>query len=161
MGYGSALRSTIALLGFAYVLYLIGKSGERVGRVTTIAFWVVATAAIWLAGVPLGAFVLAHVGLVWLIRSLYYYSGVLPALVDLGLSVLGTTFAVWAAQRTGSAWLALWCFFLAQTFFVLIPASLSAHTQPRLDADDGLGDDNFNRAQRAAEAAVRRLSGAH
>jgi hypothetical protein len=155
-GYGAALRAVIALLGLAYVLYLVGKSGERVGRVTTIAVWAAAAAAAWLAGLPLAAFVLVHVGLVWLVRSLYYYSGVLPALADLGLSVLGAAFAVWAAQRSGTAWLAFWCFFLAQAFFVLIPASLSSRaSEPANERNQA-----FDRAHRAAEAAVRRLSSA-
>jgi hypothetical protein len=155
-GHGAALRAVIALLGLAYVLYLVGKSGERVGRVTTIAVWAAAAAAAWLAGLPLVAFVLVHVGLVWLVRSLYYYSGVLPALADLGLSVLGAAFAAWAAQRSGTAWLAFWCFFLAQAFFVLIPASLSS----RASESANERDQAFDRAHRAAEAAVRRLSSA-
>ena len=85
--------------------------------------------ALLIAALPLAAYVLVHVGLVWLVRSLYYYSGVLPALADLGLSVLGAAFAVWAAQRSGTAWLAFWCFFLAQAFFVLIPAPLGRRAQ--------------------------------
>ena len=39
LGGAAALRVVIALLGFAYVLYVIGRSGERVGRITTIACW--------------------------------------------------------------------------------------------------------------------------
>ena len=62
LGAGGALRAVIAMLGLAYVLYLVGKSGERVGRVTTIACWVVAAFAAWLAGLPLVAYVLVHVG---------------------------------------------------------------------------------------------------
>ena len=156
LGTGTALRTVIALLGLAYVLFLIGKSGERVGRVTTLACWIVAALVAWLAGLPLIAYALVHVGLVWLVRSLYYYSGVLPALADFGLSVLGVMFAVWAARHTGSAWLAFWCFFLAQAFFVLIPASLSGRASERANETD----QSFNRAHRAAEAAVRRLSSA-
>ncbi len=74
---------------------------------------------------PLAGYVLVHLGLVWLVRSLYYYSGLLPALADLGVTALGAAFAVWAAQRSESAWLVLWCFFLVQAFHVLIPASLT------------------------------------
>jgi hypothetical protein len=155
-GYGTALRGVIALLGLAYVLYLVGKSGERVGRMTTIVAWLAAAVVVWLAGLPLVAYVLVHVGLVWLARSLYYYSGVLPALADLGLTLLGCAFAVWAAQRSGAAWLALWCFFLAQALFVLIPQSLAGRASEPADA----ADLSFNRAHRAAEAAVRRLSSA-
>jgi hypothetical protein len=154
LGQATALRAVIALLGLAYTLHAIARSGERVGRVTTIASWIVIASAVWLAGLPLTGYVLAHIGLVWLARSLYYYSGLLPALADLGLSVLGAAFAVWAAQRSGSAWLAFWCFFLVQAFHVSIPAALTKRGAGALDA----ADDAFGRAHRAAEAAVRRLS---
>ena len=152
LGLGLALRAVIALLGFAYVIHAIGRSGERVGRITTIACWLAIASAAWLVDLPLVAYVLVHLGAVWLVRSLYYYSGLLPALADLGLTLLGAAFAVWAAQRADSAWLAFWCFFLVQAFHVSIPASLTRGNAP--DAPD----DAFARAHRAAEAAVRRLS---
>jgi hypothetical protein len=153
-GSGALLRGVIAALGLAYVLYLVGRSGERVGRVTTVACWALGAGAAWAAGLPLVTFVLVHVGLVWLVRSLYYYSGVLPAAIDFGLSLLGTAFAVWAAQRTGSLGLALWCFFLVQAFHLFIPESV----RPRSTRSEA--DDAFARAHRAAESAVRRLSSA-
>jgi hypothetical protein len=154
LGSATALRAVIALLGLAYTLHAIARSGERVGRVTTIVCWLVIASGVWLAGLPLAAYVLAHLALVWLARSLYYYSGLMPALADLGLSVLGAAFAVWAAQRSGSAWLALWCFFLVQAFHVLIPPSLTN----RDGAAGNAADDGFRRAHRAADAALRRLS---
>ena len=156
LGSAVGVRAVIALLGFSYVLYVIGRSGERVGRITTIACWCVIASAVWLAGLPLVAYVLVHVGLVWLVRSLYHYSGLLPALADLGVSLLGAAFAAWAAQRSGSAWLALWCFFLVQAFHALIPPTLAQR------GGDAAVDtaDAFARAHRAAESAVRRLSGA-
>ena len=58
----------------------IGRSGERVGRITTVACWLAVASGAWLLGLPLVGYVLLHVGLVWLVRSLYHYSGVLPAL---------------------------------------------------------------------------------
>ncbi len=83
VGNATALRAVVALLGFAYMLYTIGRSGERVGRLTTVACWVVVASGAWLMGLPLAGYVLVHIGLVWLVRSLYYYSGLLPALADL------------------------------------------------------------------------------
>jgi hypothetical protein len=154
LGLATALRAVIALLGLAYTLYVIARSGERVGRVTTVACWLASASLVWLLSPPLAGYVLAHVGLVWLARSLYYYSGLMPALADLGLSVLGAAFAVWAAQRSGGAWLAFWCFFLVQAFHVLIPASLTSRGSAAPDA----ADDAFRRAHRAAESALRRLS---
>jgi hypothetical protein len=153
LGMATTLRAVIALLGFAYAIYVIGRSGERVGRLTTIACWLVVAGGAWLTGLPLVGYVLLHVGLAWLVRSLYHYSGLLPALADFGLSLLGAAFAVWAAQRSGSAWLALWCFFLVQAFHALIPPTLQRGSAAPVAADDA-----FARAHRAAEAAVRRLS---
>ena len=46
----AALRAVIALLGLAYMLYLIGKSGERVGRITTIVCWVAIASVTWFSG---------------------------------------------------------------------------------------------------------------
>ncbi len=154
LGGGTAVRAVVALLGFAYVLYAIASSRERVGRITTVACWLAIACGAWLLSPPLAGYVLLHVGLVWLVRSLYFYSGLVPALADLGLSLLSAAFAAWAAQRSGSAWLALWCFFLAQAFHVLIPASLMQSGKAAPDT----ADDAFARAHRAAEAAVRRLS---
>ena len=154
LGLGVALRAVIALLGLAYVLYAIGRSGERVGRITTLACWLVVASGAWLAGLPLVAYVLVHLGAIWLVRSLYYYTGLMPALADLGLTMLGAAFAVWAAQRADSTWLAFWCFFLVQAFHVSIPTSLTRSSAPEAP------DDAFARAHRAAEAAVRRLSSA-
>jgi hypothetical protein len=151
-GAPTALRGVIALLGLAYAVYVIGLSGERVGRITTIASWLAVAGVAWILPLPLAGYALVHLGLAWLVRSLYYYSGLLPALADLALCVLGAAFAVAAAERSGSAWLAFWCFFLVQSFHVLIPASL---TRP---ATAERSDDAFTRAHRAAEAAVRRLS---
>lgn len=153
-GWTTAWRAAVALLGLAYVLYILGTSGERVGRVTTVALWLAVSGAAWLTGVPLAGYVLIHVGLVWLVRSLYSYSGVLPAAADLGLCALGLAFAAWAASRTDSAALAFWCFFLAQAFHALLPASMAAR-EKRAPSDD---DSRFCRAERTAEAALRQLS---
>jgi hypothetical protein len=154
LGSAAALRAVIALLGLTYTLYVIGSSGERVGRITAVTCWLAIAAGAWLLELPFVGYVLVHVGLVWLARSLYHYSGSLPALADLGVSLLGAAFAAWAAQRSGSAWLALWCFFLVQAFHVLIPPTLTQRGATRGET----ADDAFARAHRAAEAAVRRIS---
>jgi hypothetical protein len=153
LGSATALRATIPLLGLSYVLYSIGTSGERVGRITTVVAWSILASGAWLAELPLAGYVLVHIGLVWLVRALYHYASSLPALADLCLALLGAAFGVWAAQRSGSAWLALWCFFLVQAFHVLIPSTLTQRAAAASGANDA-----FARAQRAAEAAARRLS---
>jgi len=151
---GLALRLLVAGLGLCYVIYLLRRSGVRIGRVTVVAAWLAAAVLAWVSDVPLSLYLLAHIGLVWLVRSLYFHAGVLPALADLGLNGLALAAAVWAAVQTGSVALGLWCLFLTQALFVVIPADLRRRPGPAVTR----GEDRFSRAHRAAQTALRRLS---
>jgi hypothetical protein len=92
--------------------------------------------------------------MLWLVRSLYFYSSAFPALLDFGLSALSVSAAAWAMTRSGSLFLAIWCFFLVQAVFVAIPQRLgiSAHRDTN-KIDDGA----FEHARRRADAALRQL----
>ena len=149
----TVLRLLIALLGLAYVLYLISRSTARVGRLLTLALWLSGSALTWLLAPPLAVYALLHVGMASLIRSLYLYASVLSALLDLGLCALSVTAAVGTMAHSGSLFLALWCFFLVQALFSIIPASLKA-AGARCEV---AAEEPFDRAQRAAEAALRRI----
>jgi hypothetical protein len=96
-----------------------------------------------------------HVGAVWLVRSLYFYSSIVPAIMDLGLNILGVSTAYWAIIHSGSTFLAIWCFFLVQALFVSIPSTLARlpNTVRGHSTDSG----KFERAHRRAEAAIRQL----
>ncbi len=153
VGASAALRIVIAVLGLAYVLYVLADSAERTGRMTTAAASAGVAIAAWITHPPLGVYVLLYVALISIVRALYRYSSMLSALADLALTALATAFAVWAAARTGSAWLAFWCFFLVQAFHVWLPETLGRRV-PR----NARGGDDFERARRAAEAALRRLA---
>lgn len=155
VGIAAVLRLAIPLLALAYLFYLLGRSGERIGRVTTISLWSAFAAITWWLAPPLPLYLLLHVGVIWLVRSLYFYSGVLPALMDLGLSALSVSATVLAITRSGSVFLATWVFFLVQALFVLIPASLQRRNpvaEKRLPAND-----NFEKARRQADSALRQL----
>ena len=145
----------IPALGLAYVLYILSRSAERVGRATTLALWFGMSVTAWLVEPPFGLYLMAHVGALWLIRSLYFYSSALAALMDLGLNVVSTATAYWAAAHSGSVFLAIWCFFLVQALFVAIPSSL--HRQPRHRPGAHPNTENFERARLRAEAAIRQL----
>jgi len=150
------LRLVIAAVALAYLLYLLSRSRERIGRVTTLAAWTLAAIALWLLHPPLVAYVALHVGLIWLARSLHFHSGPLAGLADLGLSTLALAAATWAALQSGSLPLSLWCFFLVQALFVAIPLRVGSGSETR--AATSPSEDPFEHAHRAAEAAVRRLS---
>lgn len=153
VGAGLVARLLIAGLSFAYIVYLLSRAPERCGRVTVVVVWL-ATALLagWL-GAPLAVYVLVHATAIWLVRALYFYSGVLPALADAALTACGIVVAVWALSRTGSVFIGTWAFFLVQALFVVIPASLGRQGTLR-PAD---APDDFERARRRAEAALRQL----
>jgi hypothetical protein len=148
-GSNAALRGIITLLGGAYVLYLLSSSRERTGRIVVPALWLAAAAVFWSFLPALLPFTVAHVGLIWLVRSLYHHSGVLRALGDLALSALSLAAALWALG-SGSVFLTLWCFFLVQGLFVALIATDGK--APALAADD-----SFRQARLAAEAALKSL----
>jgi len=152
----TVLRLLIAGIGFSYVIYLLSRSSDRIGRVTTIGTWLVAALAAWIFAPSIVLYALLHLALVWLIRSLYYYSSALSALLDLGLSGFSLTTALWVASWTGSFFLTLWCFFLMQALFTAIPSNWKPGTASRSRSDDD--SDRFELAYRAAQSAVRKLS---
>ncbi len=94
----------------------------------------------------------------WLVRSLYFYSGVLPALMDLGLSALSITAAVWAISQSGSVFLATWCFFLVQALFVAIPPAVKRNANAAGNAtparNNVIENEPFERARRQAGRAL-------
>ena len=155
VGLGAVIRMVIPALGLSYLLYLFSRSEERVGRVTTLFLWSALAAVTWWIAPPLPFYMLIHVGAIWLVRSLYFYSGVLPALMDLGVSTLSISATVWAISRSGSVFLAAWCFFLVQALFVAIPPAIkSAQEAQRSTPAD---NENFERARRNADQALRQL----
>jgi len=150
------LRLLIAGIGLSYVFYLLTRSRERVGRVTVLACWILVAGSTWFMQSSLPLYLLVHLGLVWLIRSLYFYSSLLSALADLVLTGIGLAAGVWAATQTGSLFLSLWCFFLVQALFIAIPVDISRKSAP--GSLQQVREDRFQHAHHAAESALRRLS---
>jgi len=150
----AVLRFVVAGLGLAYIVYLLSRNEERVGRITVIALWLAAACVLWLIAPSFAAYLCAHLALVWLVRSLYFHASLVAALADLGLVALGLAAAVWSATRSHSAALSIWCFFLVQALYVAIPARVAAPDQGTKEAAP---EDRFQHAHRAAEAALRRL----
>jgi len=155
VGFDHVVRLVIPALSFSYLLYLFRSNDERTGRLTTLSLWSVLAVVSWWFSPPLAFYVLIHVSAIWLVRSLYFYSGLFPALLDLGLNVLSVSGFVWAITRTGSVFLGIWCFFLIQALFVVIPASVARKKAtkdiPRSD------NEKFDRARRQADEALQQL----
>ncbi len=150
------LRMLIAGIGCGYVVYLLSRSRERVGRTVTLVAWVLLAGALWLIKPSLTIYIVTHVVLIWFVRSVYFYSSIVPALIDLGLTGLSLAAAVWAGHLTGSVFLITWCFFLVQALFVGIPKRVPRRAER--GAADAEGVQRFERAYQAAESALRKLA---
>lgn len=155
LGFGSVIRLLIPALALAYLLYLMRYSEKRLGRVTTFLLWSVLALVTWWLAPPFPLYLLIHVAAVWLVRSLYFYSGLIPALMDLGLNALSISAAVLAMTRSGSVFLATWCFFLLQALFVAIPPTFQGTKKPVHEF--AAERESFERARRQADAALRQL----
>lgn len=153
---GFILRLLIAFIAFLYLLYLLHRSERRIGKVTVITAWMAAAITLWLLGLSFWEYAFAHAGLIWIFRSLYFYSSLFSAFVDLGLVVFGTGSAVWAALQTGSLMVSFWCFFLVQALYVFIPNSFQK--RPESQSGNQQKEDRFQQARRSAEAALNKLS---
>ncbi|MCB1858981.1 MAG: hypothetical protein KDI63_11935 [Gammaproteobacteria bacterium] len=154
-----ALYPLITTLSLGYIVYLLYRSHQPLGRFTVFAAWLLATlVAALLSPSPL-AFLMVQVAAIGLVRSLYFYSSVLSALMDFSLCGLGLGAAGWAIQQSGSIVAAVWCFFLVQALFVAIPPALD----PSLSgtAAKQRAGDRFDQALDDAEAAVRKLNNVH
>ena len=137
----------VAVVSVLYGLYVMWHSEQRVGRIVVGTSFIAVTCAgaAWLS---LSHFVIAQAAAIWLVRCLYVHGRPLACLADLALAIVGVGAAVWAAS-TGSAFLALWSFFLVQAFFVWIPG---APSQAAADTDRAFAD-----AKRTADDALQRL----
>ncbi|MDH5179108.1 MAG: hypothetical protein OEZ39_02450 [Gammaproteobacteria bacterium] len=149
----------IAGLALGYVCYLLLRTKERIGRVSVIVLWAAVTAAVHIFSDSAMTFLLIQLLMIWLVRALYFYHGVIPALMDLGLSGLAMSAAVWAWLNTHSLLATIWCFFLVQALFVLIPKKLAG--KANTGEAEIVSADRFDRAHKVAELAVRKLTQIH
>jgi len=152
-------RLLFLLVSLAYVVYLLARSGNRVGKIVAVSLCLVVSGVTWWLELALLPQLLVHLGLLWLIRTACFHRGALPAIADLGLIILGFAAAVWAWTNTASLALTCWSFFLVQATFVLIPPEL--RTRPKRKDHSAGHDAPFERAYQTAEAALRRLHSTH
>ncbi len=150
-----ALRFLIAAVSLGYILYLLYRSREPLGRPTTLMIWMlVALPAFLLPSLIL--YVLLHVGILWLVRSLYFHNTLLAALLDLMLCAAALAAAAWALQQSASISAAIWCFFLTQALFASIPSGPGHRQTPSTEVTARAA--RFSHALAAAESALHKLS---
>lgn len=155
----AVVRALIAAIGLVLVLRALTRSNEKTGRVVTMVLWLGAAIAAWMSGLGLPAYVAIHVLFVWLVRALFACSRPIEAGLELGLTLLAASFAVFAAARTGSVFLASWSFLLVAALGVAVPALAARWTRPAAREPDGIDPNRgFAIACKAADEALQRIA---
>jgi hypothetical protein len=155
---------TASLLSFCYLTYLSMRSKVKTGRITALTIWMVITLSSWFMSVPISLFVLIQLAIIWMLRSLYFYSSLFSSIADLFLTAVSISAALWAGFHSGTLFLALWCLFLIQSLFVFIPAALNNKPSPDLELNTSNVLSNFNsvndfdRAYNSAKQALGKLA---
>ena len=152
--WSTASALLISLVCGGYVLFLLSQTTFPSGRIITVCSWFVLTASGLAFGWPAYLILAAQLLAVWLVRALYFHSSLLTAGADLGLVVIGAGAAFWAFLHTGSLFLSLWCFFLVQVLFALVPAWWKRKNEATRTISN---PDTFDQARRQAEAALNQL----
>ena len=160
------LQVLIAAVSFSYVLYLLVRSNEKVGKLTVVAVWGSVSVLTWMFSPSIIITLFVHIGLIWLVRALYFYTSLLIALLDLGLTLFAMTSAIWTLSYTNSLFLSVWCFFLLQSLFVLLPSDLSKNdlkqkwfrSKTGINTNESKKKDPFEQAHQSAQAALRQLA---
>ncbi|MFT4563320.1 MAG: hypothetical protein ACI9BW_003074 [Gammaproteobacteria bacterium] len=147
------LKLTIGVVAACYVGYLLSASRQKTGRLTVCAIWTMSTIAIAFFVHGLGLYLVAHMLMIWLLRSLYFYASVLLAVVDIGLTSISAIAAVGTLTHTHNIFLTVWMFFLGQALFVAIPPIVNSRTQTGIERPP----QRFHVAYRSAQAATRRI----
>jgi hypothetical protein len=148
-----AICITIACLGLGYIIYLLKRSGERIGLLSTIVIWAVMTATLFIFNPSPLLFLTVQLGFIWIIRSLYFYASVISALADLALVSFSLMATIWATYQTDSLLLSIWCCLLVNSLFVFIPLDM----EQRVDRSGSaaMQVDRFQQAYQAAESAIK------
>ena len=152
-----ALKLVIVALTDAYVLYLLKLHHARIGNIVLGTGTVLILIAALLWGMATSTLVFVSITLIWIVRSLITYSSVFMSILDGALCLLGLGIAVWAYGATGSAFWAIWCFFLSQSLFALIPEQPGRPNKPA-GSTPLMETGGFSAAHKAAEAALRELA---
>ncbi len=150
-----ALKVVLAVLLCGYVLYLLQLNRARIGNITLGAGTLLALLGTLLWGVTTPGLVFVGITLIWVVRSVIAYSSMVMSLTDGALCLLSLGVAAWAFGATGNIFWAIWCFFLSQSLFTLIPERLGMSNKR---SESTAEVSTFSAAHKAAEAALRELA---
>lgn len=147
-------KGIAALALAAYLITLAGKNRGRAGGITLGLLCVLLLGLGYLSGATVSGMVVGGAVLIWLVRSMTFYSSLIAAAADALIGLLALGAAAWAVSAGGGVVALLWCFFLVQALHAMIPSRVGPKVTRHRRASGG---DRFSRAHGAAETAIEAL----
>ncbi len=147
-----SVKLNISLIVFLYLAYLIWQSRLAAGRITLLIFNLCVLLISLFSGIQIVTLLLVYLAMIWLNRSLLYYSSPLAILADLGLCLFSAFMVSWLLFNGNSLITILWCVLLLQTLHSLIPDNKKDFKPQKPSTSD-----NFDHALQSAESAFQQL----
>lgn len=142
----------ITLTTSLFLGYLIYNSPRTAGKLILIVSCMLILTVSFIFSIEISSLLILCVALIWLVRSILYYSSVVAVLLDAGLCLIGLVFAGWTFISSGSTAAAIWSFFLVQSLQVLIK-----HKKDHSQQTGFVENDKFNNAYQTAESVLGQL----
>jgi len=158
-----AIRTTISVVTFGYVLYLLSNADSSFGKLSFISLYIVCASFLLFAWPLTLDHALFSVGFIWLVRTVYYHSNFFYALADLIFSVVCFTAALGAVAQSHSVFMSFWCFFLAQALILPVLHYFFSKQTKRKNCDvehsnSDTAEQRFYQAHNNAQNALRKLA---
>lgn len=150
-----ALEIIFAIVSFSYIGYLMQCSRIKTGRPTVSLVWLVFTLFLFYMQTDIMLFVGVQIVFIWLVRCLFYYSGLVSSMIDFCLTLMSVLVAIWVALYTDSLFLYVWSFFLCQACFAFIAPNFKKNNIHKYQPES-FGQ-SFDRSFHQAERAVRQI----
>lgn len=155
IGWNEVVRLVMMVVTVVYLVYLIYQSRVRAGKLTLTIICLTISLFGFFFVEQSGFLLVIAAGMIWVVRSLLNYSSILPVITDLGLCIFSLAGAGWAFSISGSIGAAVWCFYLMQSLYCLIPQQYG-ETKQVAAAEPSV--DHFDHAYQSAEEAIRQIA---
>lgn len=154
--FSSAVSSklVIILVTLVYLVRLVSRSQLRAGKLILNLLCLVLLIGGGLFFEQSESLVVMATVMIWMIRSLLYYSSIFTACADLVLCLMSLVGFALSFNSSHSIAVAVWSFFLIQALHSLIPERFG-ETEHAAEEDQSVH--RFDRAYQSAEQAIRQI----
>lgn len=150
------LLTSLTLLLF-YWIFLLAKSSNMTGGLTTTLGFIVVNLVLGISIRAYEPILIINLVALWLLRCCYFHRSFFSILVDGLLVFLGSSLAYLVLLMTQSWLLTFWCFFLTQAAFVFIPNQRPGNTNVGNPVYRNNDQQDFQAAYQSAETALEKL----